>query len=97
MNGQAFPVTFPLPTKNYDKALVNVGSAGQPREGKTEGSYVIIDSVAKSITLEWFSYDIRAAMNDILNAKLPDQNAQRLLYGRVIKKYNRTDSGHIQA
>lgn len=96
VNGQTLPVTFPLPTKNYDKALINVGSVGQPREGKTEGSYVIVDSVTRSINVEWFSYDIRSAMNDILNAKLPDQNAQRLLHGRVIKKFNRTDSGHIQ-
>lgn len=97
VNGQAFPVTFPMPTKNYDKAIINVGSIGQPRQGKTESSYVIIDTVTKTIDLEWFSYDIRSAMNDILNANLPDQNAQRLLKGRVIKKnYNLTDSGHLQ-
>lgn len=96
VNGQVFPVTFPMPTKSYEKALINVGSIGQPREGKTDGSYVIIDSVTKTITLEWFTYDIRAAMNDVLNAQLPDQNAQRLLHGRVMKKYKSTNSGHLQ-
>ena len=82
-NGQTFPVTFPLPTKNYDKAIINVGAVGQPRLGKTEGSYVIIDSVNRSIELEWFSYDIRNAMNDILAVQLPEHNAQRLMNGRL--------------
>ena len=96
VNNQSFPVTFPLPTKNFEKAIINVGSIGQPREGKTEGSYVIIDSVAKSIELEWFSYDIQSAMNDIFNSSLPEQNARRLLQGRVIKKkYNNTNSDII--
>ena len=84
-----------MPTKNYDKAIINVGSTGQPRFGETRGSYAILDSVEKTITLEFFSYDIKAAMVDIFNAKLPEQNAQRLLQGRVIKKHDNTNSGHI--
>lgn len=95
INQQFFPVTFPMPTKNYDKAIINVGSTGQPRFGETKGSYAILDSVEKTITLEFFSYDIKAAMIDIFNAKLPEQNAQRLLQGRVIKKHDNTNSGHI--
>lgn len=97
VNQQSFPVTFPMPTKNYDKAIINVGSIGQPRLGETRGSYVILDSVEKTITLEWVTYDIKEAMNDIFNSKLPEQNARRLLQGRVIKKYENTDSGHINA
>jgi len=96
VNGQSFPVTFPLPTKNYDKAIINVGTIGQPRQNETRGSYVIIDSVNKTIDLEWFTYDIRKAMNDILDKKLPDQNAQRLLHGKVIKNFKNTDSGTLQ-
>jgi predicted phosphodiesterase len=95
VNNQSFPVTFPLPTKNYDKAIINAGSIGQPRFGETRGSYIILDSVLKTIDLEWFTYDIQTAMNDIFDATLPEQNAQRLLRGRVIKKFNNTDSGPI--
>jgi len=101
-DGQMFPVDFPLPTKNYDQAIISVGAVGQPRRGKTQGSYVIVDTVRKSIDLEWFEYDIQKAMADILDAKLPEQNAQRLLYGKVTKKYeepkkyDNTKSGQIQ-
>jgi len=86
---EIFPVCFPMPTKGFDKAIVNVGSIGQPREGKQDGSYVIIDSASKSIELIWFSYDIKSAMNDIFDAKLPEQNAHRLFYGRVLKTKNK--------
>lgn len=86
VDNEIFPACFPMPTKGFDKAIVNVGSIGQPRNGKKDGSYVIIDSVTKSIDLEWFTYDIKTAMNHIFDAKLPEQNAQRLFHGRVIKK-----------
>jgi predicted phosphodiesterase len=97
VEGQMIPVAFPIPTKNYDKAIISVGSVGQPRRGQTRGSYVIVDTVRKTIDLEWFEYDIQRAMADILDTKLPEQNAQRLLYGKVTKKYEDTKSGHIQA
>ena len=85
VNSNIMPVTFPMPTKSYDKAIVNVGAVGQPRYGRKQGSYVIVDSVAKTIELEWFDYDIQEAVTDIMKAKLPIQNAQRLKHGRVIK------------
>ena len=93
--GQTFPVTFPLPTKGYDKAIVNVGAVGQPR-GQVQGSYVIIDSVQRTIELEWFCYDIKQAMIDILDVGLPEHNAIRLQSGRLPKLSN-TDSKQIQA
>jgi len=94
VEGQMLSVAFPAPTKNYDKAIISVGSVGQPRRRETRGSYVIVDTVRRSIDLEWFEYDIQRAMADILDAKLPDQNAQRLLHGRVTKKYEDSKSGH---
>jgi len=85
VGGNIIPVTFPMPTKNFDKAIVNVGAVGQPRYGHKQGAYVIVDSVSKTIELEWFDYDIQEAVSDIIQAKLPIQNAQRLKHGRVIK------------
>jgi predicted phosphodiesterase len=85
VNKNIMPVSFPMPTKNYDKAIVNVGAIGQPRYGHKQGAYVIVDSITKTIELEWFDYDIQEAVSDIIQAKLPIQNAQRLKHGRVIK------------
>ncbi len=96
VNGKILPVAFPLPTKNYDKALLSVGAVGQPRRGRTQGSYMLVDTVRKTMEIQWFEYDIKTAMTDILNAGLPEQNAQRLLYGKITKKYNKTNSDQIQ-
>jgi predicted phosphodiesterase len=82
VDGQIFPVSFPMPTKTYDKAIINVGTVGQPR-GNTLGSYVIIDAEQRSIDIEWFKYDIKQAMQDIYDAQLPEHNAKRLLSGTL--------------
>jgi predicted phosphodiesterase len=83
--GQILPVSFPMPTKHYDKAIINVGTVGQPR-GHTYGCYVVLDAEKKVIELEWFQYNIRQAMQDIYDAGLPEYNARRLLSGSLKQK-----------
>ena len=87
LNGSIVPVNFPMPTVNYTKGIVNVGSVGQPRYGANSASYIILDSVKKSIELEYFRFDVHTAINDIRNAGFPEQNAERLIHGRVMNKY----------
>ncbi len=63
------------------RAIVNVGSVGQPRDGDNRLSYVVFDgSVLTFVRLE---YDHRAAADQIRAvAELPDYLADRLAVGR---------------
>ena len=63
------------------RAIVNVGSVGQPRDGDNRLSYVIFDGqTVEFIRLE---YDIETAASRIRAvAELPDYLADRLSLGR---------------
>jgi len=62
------------------KAIVNVGSVGQPRDGDNRACYVILDGT--TVTFRRVRYDVNAAVEDVVNtAGLPDSNGQRLLTG----------------
>ncbi len=63
------------------KYFINVGSVGQPRDGDPRATYVIYDSMAKTITFRRLNYDIAAAQERIRLAGLPERLAERLTYG----------------
>ena len=81
MSRQRFEPGFPFLAGQADKAIVNVGAVGQPRDGDPRGSYVIYDSQEGSVELFRFEYSLREAVEDIKSAGLPDRNWQRLLGG----------------
>ena len=60
---------------------INVGSVGQPRDGSTRATYGIYDSKEHSFTLRRVTYDIEKAVQRILDAGLPEENAARLFKG----------------
>ncbi len=62
------------------RAIVNVGSIGQPRDGDNRLSYVLFDG--RSVTFVRLEYDIEAAATAIRAANLPDYLADRLTLGR---------------
>jgi len=63
------------------RAIVNVGSIGQPRDGDSRLSYVLFDG--KAITFVRLEYDIERAMADIQAVpELPAYLAERLKVGR---------------
>jgi diadenosine tetraphosphatase ApaH/serine/threonine PP2A family protein phosphatase len=62
--------------------LVNVGSAGQPRDGDPRAAWALYDTEAGRITLERATYDIAAAQRKIRAAGLPAALADRLEAGR---------------
>ncbi len=67
--------------KPHEKALVNIGSVGQPRDGDPRASYVLFDG--NTVTFRRVEYDVESAMNKILATKvLPSYLAERLKVGR---------------
>jgi predicted phosphodiesterase len=64
------------------RALVNVGSVGQPRDLIPLASYALYDSGARKVRMQRVEYDVQAAAQDIINAGLPTTNAARLILGR---------------
>jgi len=62
------------------KAIVNVGSVGQPRDGDARACYAIFDGA--TVTFRRIQYDVAAAAHDIIKTpELPDANGERLLRG----------------
>ncbi len=65
------------------KALVNVGSVGQPRDGDNRSSYVVWDGIGKRVTFFRLEYDIKTTMEKIYAIPgLPNYLADRLIVGR---------------
>jgi predicted phosphodiesterase len=64
------------------KALVNVGSVGQPRDENPNACFAVYDSVEGSVQIHRIPYDIDTAGRKIIQAGLPEILAERLRYGR---------------
>jgi diadenosine tetraphosphatase ApaH/serine/threonine PP2A family protein phosphatase len=65
-----------------DRALVNVGSVGQPRDGDWRAAYALYDPDAKRVIARRVEYDRPAASRKILDAGLPEILARRLSVGQ---------------
>lgn len=63
------------------RALVNPGSVGQPRDGMTTASYLILDTEAERVTWQRVAYDVASVQSAMTDAGLPDRLVQRLAYG----------------
>lgn len=62
-----------------ERSIINCGSVGQPRDGDERSSYGILENgffIWKRV-----EYDIAAAQKKIIDAGLPNSQAERLLYG----------------
>src|SRR5262249_26387229 len=68
--------------RNVTKALINVGSVGQPRDENPKAAYAVYDSEEKKVWIKRIDYDITKAGAKILRAGLPSILAERLKYGR---------------
>jgi predicted phosphodiesterase len=62
--------------------LINVGSVGQPRNARSEASYVLYDPAASTVEFHLVPYDFFKTQNKILEAGLPAFLALRLELGR---------------
>ncbi len=64
------------------RSLVNPGSVGQPRDGDSRASSLLLDTDAQTVTWLRRAYDIGAAQRAIRTAGLPIELASRLDRGR---------------
>lgn len=60
------------------KAIVNVGSVGQPRDGDRRAKYVLFDTQARSLEVRFIEYPRETTIRKILAAGLPREHAERL-------------------
>ena len=64
-----------------EKAIINVGSVGQPRDRNPRAAYALYDTDLKRLEIRRLEYDWEAAAQKILAAGLPGANAYRLALG----------------
>ena len=64
------------------RALVNIGSIGQPRDDNPRASFAIYDTEERKIRIHRVEYDVETASDKIRKAGLPEPLAERLKYGR---------------
>ena len=66
-----------------EKAMINVGSVGQPRDGDRRACYVVLDMETKLVTFRRLDYPAEVTRDKIhANPELADMLGDRLLSGR---------------
>lgn len=71
-----------VPVPRHRQWLSTVGSVGQPRDGKPQAMYALLDTERQQLTFHRVPYDHFAAAAAIRRAGLPAYFAQRLEEGR---------------
>lgn len=64
------------------KYLINIGAAGQPRDGDPRASFGILDTTTNKLTIKRVEYNYRITQRYIMNFGLPTFLASRLGWGR---------------
>lgn len=75
------PPNEPLQLPKNQRAILNVGSVGQPRDRDPRAAWVLYDDETATATLHRLEYDIESAQHRILDAGLPPFLAYRLGMG----------------
>jgi diadenosine tetraphosphatase ApaH/serine/threonine PP2A family protein phosphatase len=76
------PVDEPVLELDDRSTLVNPGSVGQPRDGDPRASWVLLDTVAGTVTWRRVEYDVAAVQARMTSAGLPRSLVVRLAFGR---------------
>ena len=63
------------------RALINPGSVGQPRDGDPDASYLVLDPETATVTWHRVAYDVASVQAAIRAAGLPRRLADRLAFG----------------
>jgi predicted phosphodiesterase len=63
------------------RLIINPGSVGQPRDGDSRASYVILDTAELTLEHRRVAYDVEKTQKQMRKARLPERNVMRLSYG----------------
>ena len=77
-------IEVPAPAEQYEmkeRAMLNPGSVGQPRDRDPRAAYAIFNPEAKIWEPRRVEYDIKSVQKRILDAGLPPRHAERLAGG----------------
>jgi diadenosine tetraphosphatase ApaH/serine/threonine PP2A family protein phosphatase len=77
-------IKIPKPGEKYsmkDRAILNPGSVGQPRDRDPRAAYALLDPDGLTWEPRRVAYDISSVQQQILNAGLPPRHAERLAGG----------------
>lgn len=77
----AYTVESEIDVEEAHRALVNVGSIGQPRDEDPRAAYALFDSTAQRVWIRRVEYDIDREAGRIRAAGLPQMLADRLYLG----------------
>jgi len=77
----AYTVEDEIDLGEIRRALVNVGSVGQPRDEDCRAAYALYDTEKEYIWIKRVDYDIEREISRILSAGLPSVLAERLRLG----------------
>ena len=77
----AYTIDAEVDLHDTHRALVNVGSVGQPRDEDRRTAYAVYDSDEERVWIKRVDYDIDLEANRIRNAGLPSMLADRLYLG----------------
>jgi predicted phosphodiesterase len=66
----------------YEKAIINAGAVGQPRDGDPRASYGIFDEENRTFELKRVKYDINKTQEKMKKAGISGMYIDRLTYGR---------------
>ncbi len=72
------PGVYPL---GDERAIINPGSVGQPRDGDARASYAILDTETNTLNYRRVSYDLDKTQMLMRQAELPSRLIARLSYG----------------
>jgi len=64
------------------KALINIGSVGQPRDDNPRASFALYDTVEQKVEIKRVDYEVSVTSQKIIKAGLPTPLAERLKFGR---------------
>ncbi len=85
VRGKVSPIEIPtdgiIKLNGEELYLLNPGSVGQPRNGDPRASYFIIDTEERVVNFRLVEYNMAPTIQKIMDAKLPEFFAQRLLDG----------------
>ncbi len=80
--GLGFTFADTIELAKVDKAIVNPGSVGQPRDENPAAAYAVYDTVKRKVTLHRVEYDVDTCCAKIEKAGLPQALADRLRVGK---------------